>query len=65
MTRISTMKKFSQSIIFFIAWILFSAGDATSAEKKDENLAIHPAGGPKIGLVLSGGMNGLPGECCH
>ncbi len=55
MTRISTMKTFSKSIIFFIAYLLFSAGDATSAEKKADNLDIHPAGRPKIGLVLSGG----------
>lgn len=55
MGRISTVKTFSQTAILFFAFLIFSAADGTCSEKSAENQDIHPAGRPKIGLVLSGG----------
>ena len=55
MGRISTVKTFSQTATLFFAFLIFSAADGTCAEKSAENQDIHPAGRPKIGLVLSGG----------
>ena len=53
--RISTMKTFLPPAIFLILFLLFTAGDTTCAEENPENQDIHPAGRPKICLVLSGG----------
>ena len=49
------MKTFSQATILFITFLLFSAAHGTCAEKSAGNQDIHPAGRPKICLVLSGG----------
>ena len=49
------MKIFSQTAILFFAFLIFSAADGTCADKSAENQDLHPAGRPKIGLVLSGG----------
>ena len=53
--RISTVKIFSKTAILFFVFLLFFAGRGTCAEKDPANTDIHPAGRPKICLVLSGG----------
>jgi NTE family protein len=49
------MKTFLQPAIFLMVFLLLSAGDNTCAEENPGNQVTHPAGRPKICLVLSGG----------
>jgi len=53
--RISAMKTFLQPAILLIVFMFVSAQDTTWAEENPASQEIHPAGRPKICLVLSGG----------